>query len=186
MSTGRSRRPVRPPRGGDSQSETRRGVKAAPARVCAYAVIRRVFEQDAWADRALHGEARRLGLDARDRALAVRLAYGTVQRVAALDHALTVFAGRPAGRLDPPVLAALRLGVFQLAYLDRVPAHAAVTESVELAKADAPRAAGLVNAVLRRAARDARPLLEALPEATPAQAALRHSHPEWIAELWWD
>ena len=157
-----------------------------PARACAYAVVRRVFEQDAWADRALHGEARRLGLDARDRALAVRLAYGTVQRVAALDHALTVFAGRPAGKLDPPVLAALRLGVFQLAYLDRVPAHAAVTESVELAKADAPRAAGLVNAVLRRAARDARPLLEALPEATPAQAALRHSHPQWIAELWWD
>ena len=158
----------------------------APARACAYAVVRRVFEQDAWADRALHGEARRLGLDARDRALAVRLAYGTVQRVAALDHAIAAFARRPAGELDPPVLAALRIGVFQLAYLDRVPPHAAVTESVELAKADRPRAAGLVNAVLRRAARDAKPLLDALPEATPGQAALRHSHPEWIAELWWE
>ncbi len=158
----------------------------APARACAYAVVRRVFEQGAWADRALHGEARRLDLDARDRALAVRLAYGTVQRKAALDHAIAAFARRPAQDLDPPVLAALRLGVFQLAYLDRVPPHAAVTESVELAKADRPRAAGLVNAVLRRAARDARPLLAALPEATPAQAALRHSHPEWIAELWWE
>jgi 16S rRNA (cytosine967-C5)-methyltransferase len=158
----------------------------APARACAYAVVRRVFEQGAWADRALHGEARRLDLDARDRALAVRLAYGTVQRKAALDHAIAAFARRPAQDLDPPVLAALRLGVFQLAYLDRVPPHAAVTESVELAKADRPRAAGLVNAVLRRAARDARPLLDALPEATPAQAALRHSHPEWIAELWWE
>jgi 16S rRNA (cytosine967-C5)-methyltransferase len=158
----------------------------APARACAYAVVRRVFEQGAWADRALHGEARRLDLDARDRALAVRLAYGTVQRKAALDHAIATFARRPAQDLDPPVLAALRLGVFQLAYLDRVPPHAAVTESVELAKADRPRAAGLVNAVLRRAARDAKSLLTALPEATPAQAALRHSHPEWIAELWWE
>ena len=54
------------------------------------------------------------------------------------------------------MLAALRLGVFQLTFLDRVPAHAAVGESVELAKADAPRGAGLVNAVLRRAAREAR------------------------------
>jgi 16S rRNA (cytosine967-C5)-methyltransferase len=186
MSAGRNRRPVRPPRGGDSQSDGGRPVKVSPARACAYAVIRRVFEQGAWADRALHGEARRLALDARDRALAVRLAYGTVQRKAALDHAIATFARRPATELDPPVLAALRLGVFQLAYLDRVPAHAAVSESVELAKADRPRAAGLVNAVLRRAARDAEPLLAALPEATSEQAALRHSHPEWIAELWWD
>src|SRR4051812_15357739 len=159
---------------------SRADARATPARACAYAVIRRVFEEGAWADRALHGEARRLDLDPRDRALAVRLAYGTVQRVAALDHAITAFARRPARELEPPVLAALRLGVFQLAYLDRVPAHAAVTESVELAKAERPRAAGLVNAVLRRAARDARSLLDALPEATPAQAALRHSHPEWI------
>src|SRR3954453_22794756 len=105
MSTGRSRRPVRPPRGGDSQSDIRRAVKAAPARACAYAVIRRVFEEGAWADRALHGETRRLDLDPRDRALAVRLAYGTVQRVAALDHAITAFARRPARELEPPVLA---------------------------------------------------------------------------------
>lgn len=179
---------MRPPRSdGASQSEPEARVKGVvPARTCAYAVVRRVFEQGAWADRALHGEARRLDLDARDRALAMRLAYGTVQRAAALDHAIATFAGRPADTLDPRVLAALRLGVFQLAYLDRIPAHAAVTESVELAKRDTPKAAGLVNAVLRRAARDAKPLLERLPDATPEQAALRHSHPEWIAQLWWD
>ena len=52
----------------------------SPARAVAFAVLRRVFEQDAWADRALHGEVRRAGLDARDRALATQLAYGTVQR----------------------------------------------------------------------------------------------------------
>jgi 16S rRNA (cytosine967-C5)-methyltransferase len=158
----------------------------SPARACAYAVVRRVFEADAYADRALHGEARRLGLDARERALATQLAYGTVQRRATLDHVVATLAGRGVERLEPAVRAALRLGVFQLVYLDRIPAHAAVGESVELVKADSPRGARLVNAVLRRAAREARPLVEALPQATPAQAALRHSHPGWIAELWWD
>jgi 16S rRNA (cytosine967-C5)-methyltransferase len=149
-------------------------------------VIRRVFEDDAWADRSLHAEARRLDLDARERALATRLAYGTVQRRATLDHLIEAFSGRPVGKLEPAVRASLRLGLYQLAYLDRVPAHAAVGESVELVKRDAPRAAGLVNAVLRRGAREAARLVAALPDSTPAQAALRHSHPQWIAELWFD
>jgi 16S rRNA (cytosine967-C5)-methyltransferase len=158
----------------------------APARAVAYAVIRRVFEQGAWADRALHGEARRLELDTRDWALATNLTFGTVQRVATLDHAIATLAGRPVKRLDPPVLAALRLGVFQIVFLDRVPAHAAVGESVELAKRDAARGAGLVNAVLRRATREARGLVERLPDTTARDAALKHSHPEWIARLWFD
>ena len=102
----------------------------APARACAYALVRRVFEEAAFADQALHGEAR--GLEPRDRALAMRLAYGTVQRRATLDHVIERLASRPVGRLEPAVLAALRLGVFQLAFLDRVPAHAAVGEAVEL------------------------------------------------------
>jgi 16S rRNA (cytosine967-C5)-methyltransferase len=161
-----------------------RTAAVSPARAVAYAVLRRVFEQEAWADRALHGEARRAGLDARDRALATQLAYGAVQRVTTLDHVIATLAKRPVAKLQPPLLAALRLGVFQLAFLDGVAAHAAVGESVELAKADAPRGAGLVNAVLRRAAREGRSLVEALPDGTPAEAALRHSYPAWIAELW--
>jgi 16S rRNA (cytosine967-C5)-methyltransferase len=145
-----------------------------------------VFESGAWADRAFHAEARRYRLSPRDRALATQLAYGVVQRRLTLDHLIGAFARRPAETLDPPVLAALRLGVFQLAFLERIPPHAAVGESVELAKADAPAAAGLVNAVLRRAAREARGRVAALPDGTPAQAALRHSYPEWIARLWFD
>jgi 16S rRNA (cytosine967-C5)-methyltransferase len=159
-------------------------VAVSPARAVAYAVLRRVFEQDAWADRAFHGEARRAGLDARDRALATQLAYGAVQRVATLDHLIETLAQRPVAKVQPPLLAALRLGAFQLVFLDGVAAHAAVGESVELAKADAPRGAGLVNAVLRRAAREGRALVEALPDTTAAEAALRHSYPVWLAELW--
>ena len=157
--------------------------RIAPARTCAYTVIRRVFEQAAWADRAFHGEA--AGLDARDRALATQLAFGVVQRVATIDHVIAELAGRPTDRLDPAVLAALRLGVLQIVFLDRIPSHAAVAESVELAKRDAPRGAGLVNAVLRRATREAPDMVAALPEDTPEAAALRHSHPAWIARMWW-
>jgi 16S rRNA (cytosine967-C5)-methyltransferase len=161
-------------------------VQVAPSRRCAFTVLRRVFEQGAWTDRALRGETQRLALDPRDLALATQLSYGAVQRRATLDHLIVALAGRPLEELEAPVLAALRLGIFQLAFLDRVPAHAAVGESVQLAKEASRGGAGLVNAVLRRAAREARGLIAALDDATPAQAALRHSHPEWIAELWFD
>lgn len=154
----------------------------SPARVVAFAVLGRV-DDGAWADRALIGEARRSGLDPRDRALATQLAFGTVQRAATLDHLIARFAGRR--ELDRSVRAALRLGLFQIAFLERVPDHAAVAESVELAKQHAPRASGLVNAVLRRATREARAVLAALPEDTAEQAALKHSHPVWVARLWW-
>jgi len=145
-----------------------------------------VCEEGAWADRALHGEAARLGLDPRERALAMRLAYGTLQRLATLDHLIEAFARRPVDRLEPLVVAGLRLGLYQLAYLDRVPAYAAVHESVELVKRGSPGGAKLVNAVLRRGAREAAARVAALGDATAAEAALRHSHPEWIAALWWD
>lgn len=168
----------------EADARPRAGV--TPARACAYAVVRRVFESGAWADRALHGEAQRHGLEGRERALAMQLAYGAVQRKKTIDHLIEIYAGRPVADLQPPVMAGLRIGLFQLGWLDRVPAHAAVGESVELVKADAPRAAGLVNAVLRRAAREARAAVAGLPEETPAQAALKHSHPEWVAALWWE
>ena len=157
------------------------------ARAVAFSVVRRVFADGAYADRALPAEADRAGLDARDRALATRLAYGTVQRKGTLDHLLARLAERPVARLDPPVLAAARLGLYQLLYLDGVPDRAAVAESVDLAKGAAGRgAAGLVNAVLRRAAREGRDaLLGPLHDRDPAGAALLHSVPLWLAEQWW-
>jgi 16S rRNA (cytosine967-C5)-methyltransferase len=106
----------------------------APARRCAYTVLRRVFEQGAYADRALTAEAAEL--DPRDRALAMRLAYGAVQRKGTLDHLIEQLAERPVA---------------------------------ELATREGPEA-----------------LLAALSDATPEQAAIKHSHPEWIARLWWE
>jgi 16S rRNA (cytosine967-C5)-methyltransferase len=157
----------------------------ADARVCAYAVIRRVFERGAWADRALHAEAR--ALDSRDRALAMRLSYGAVQRRGTLDHLIEALAGRRLARLDPPVLAALRLGLYELLYTSGAPDRAVVADAVELAKSGAGGGHGLVNAVLRRAAREGAPaLLGGLREDTPAHAATMHSHPEWVSRLWWE
>jgi 16S rRNA (cytosine967-C5)-methyltransferase len=155
-----------------------------PARRVAYAVLRRVFEHDAYADRAFTGEAKRANLDPRERSLAMQLSFGAVQRRGTLDHLIATFARRPVERLDPPLRAALRLGLFQLVYLDGIAAHAAVGESVELVKRDAPHGSGLVNAVLRRGATEAPGLVAAFDDATPQTAALKHSVPTWLAELW--
>ncbi|MFP5363890.1 MAG: 16S rRNA (cytosine(967)-C(5))-methyltransferase RsmB [Thermoleophilia bacterium] len=154
--------------------------EVTPARRVAFAVIRRVFEQGAYADRALHGEAR--GLDPRERGLAMQLAYGTVQRRLSLDHMVQRLA-RPVGELDAPTVAALRLGLYQLAYLGNAAPHAVVGESVELAKGHRGGHA-LVNAVLRRALREGLPELP--DDDTPAGAAIAHSYPPWLVELWWE
>ena len=156
----------------------------SPARRVAHRVLVRVFDEGAYADRAFAGEA--ADLDARDRAFAQRISYGAIQRVRTLDHAVESIGGRAVAALDVPVRAALRLGAYELAYLDGVPARASVNEAVELVRvAGAGRATGLVNAVLRRVAEQIRPLLDGLPEDTPLHAALKHSYPDWIAETWW-
>ena len=153
-------------------------MSVTPARRAAFEVVRRVFEDDAYADRAFATAAG--GLDERDRALAQRIAYGTVQRVRTLDHAIETLGRRPVRKLDPPVKAALRIGAYQLGYLEAVPAHAAANESVELVRqAGLERAVAFTNAVMRRLAAGLSPLLDALPEGP-----LRESYPDWIFEVW--
>jgi 16S rRNA (cytosine967-C5)-methyltransferase len=149
----------------------------SPARRAAFETVLRVFEHDAYADRALRTAVD--GLDQRDRALAQRLAYGTIQRVRTLDHAIDELGRRPVRKLDPPVRAALRLGAYELGFLG-TPRHAAVNEAVELVRAARlERAVAFANAVLRRLADGIAALLDALPEG-----ALKHSYPDWVAEVW--
>jgi 16S rRNA (cytosine967-C5)-methyltransferase len=160
---------------------------ASPARRCAFRVVRRVFDGGAYTDRAFRAEADRARLDGRERAFAQRLAYATVQRRATLDHILAGLSTRPPDQLDPPLRDALRLGLAQLLLLDSVPAHAAVSETVELAKAEAGAGPGkLANAVMRRAAREAPKRLGLMGDATASQAAVLHSHPLWVARMWWE
>jgi 16S rRNA (cytosine967-C5)-methyltransferase len=119
-------------------------------------VIRRVTEERAYSNLALSAELSRSELSARDRQLAAELTYGTLRRLIRLDRAIAQASSRPTDRIDPPTLAVLRLGAYQLLFT-RIPAHAAVSETVELAEA---RARGFVNAVLRAISREAPPAAE--------------------------
>jgi 16S rRNA (cytosine967-C5)-methyltransferase len=159
-------------------------MSASASRQAALRTVVRVFDEGAYADRAFATEA--ADLDPRDRAFSQRLAYGSIQRVRTLDHVLEEVGGRPVGGLDVPVRAGLRLGAYELGFMDAVPSRATVNEAVELVRAaGAARATGLMNAVLRKVAGRIGPILEALPERTVQEAALRHSYPDWIAGTWW-
>jgi 16S rRNA (cytosine967-C5)-methyltransferase len=149
----------------------------APARLAAYEVVRRVFEEDAYADRALDSAV--AGLDPRDRALAQRLAYGTVQRARTLDFGIEQLGKRPVRKLDAPVKAALRLGAYQLAFTGQAE-HAVVDDAVELVRAAGlERAVPFTNAVMRRLAQGFNGLVASLPEGP-----VKESYPDWIAETW--
>lgn len=161
----------------------------APARALAFETIRATFERDARTERAFREAADRDGLAGRERAQAQRLAYGAVQRRGTADAAIERLAERAPRLLDPPVIAALRLGLYELLFADATPDHAAVDQAVELVKgAGAAHASGLVNAVLRRAVRERAELTESLlgDDSTAQSAAVAHSAPLWLAQLWWD
>jgi 16S rRNA (cytosine967-C5)-methyltransferase len=155
----------------------------SPARRAAFEVLRRVEEEGAFAAPLLANLSP--GLSPEDRGLAYELTLGVLRRQLWLDRVIEHFSGRRSGKLDGPVRLALRLGLFQLRFLARVPAHAAVNESVQLAHAGGFRsAAPFVNAVLRRATRE--------PDFDPAAAvedpleriAVETSHPPKLIRRW--
>ena len=162
---------------------------ASPARRAAFAVLRRLEpttdrpippRPDALIARLEDAEGR--PPSDRDRALARELVFGVLRWRRALDYALDTYSRRPVSRLDLPVRIALRLGLYQLRYLDRVPASAAVHESVSLAAAFArPGAAGLVNAVLRAYLRADHPWPH---RGGDRDLYLRTglSHPDWLVD----
>lgn len=134
---------------------------------------------DAWSDNNLKTACR--GLDRREAALASRLTYGVLQNRALLDHYLNAFCSQDFGSLEPFIRDVLRLGAYQILYMDRVPDSAAVNESVELVKRKKrQRASGLVNAVLRRLSREKERLPEIPAGNRTEYLALRYSHPAWL------
>jgi 16S rRNA (cytosine967-C5)-methyltransferase len=161
----------------------------APARLAAYDVLRAVSGGRTDLASAL-AHARKSLEDDRDRALAGEIATGTLRWQAAFDHVIAAFAGRPLARLDPEIVEILRLTLFQVLHLDRVPASAAVNDAVDLArKAGKASAAPLVNAVLRRITRerDRLPLPPAPPAGDPTELdylSTTLSHPRWLAGRW--
>ena len=135
----------------------------------------------AWSDGYLKAAIRKNGLDSRDAALATRLGYGILQNQQLLDFYIGAYCSQSPGRLEPIVLDVLRLGAYQILFLDRVPDNAAVSESVELIKAyDRERAAGLVNAVLRKIAANKENLPQIPREDAVEYLSVRYSHPTWL------
>jgi 16S rRNA (cytosine967-C5)-methyltransferase len=146
-------------------------MRVSPARAAAFRILRRVEDRNAFADDLLRAAA----LADRDAALAEELVLGVLRRRGQLDCWIASLARRDPGKVDPEVRIALRLGLYQLGCLDRIPPHAAVAESVELVKrARKASAAALVNAVLRRAA------ASPVPPAPSPELAL----PAWLLDRW--
>jgi len=168
--TGRAPRAGRPP--------------SDPARQAAYEAIAAVHRDDAYANLVLSDILRDMGLHGRDAAFATELTYGTLRSLGTLDLIVAAAAGREVARIDPPARDALRLGAYQLLHT-RVPAHAAVNQTVDLVRSVAPGAAGFANAVMRTISET--PLDDWLERLAPAydedpigNLSVHHNHPQWI------
>jgi len=156
--------------------------RISPSRVAAFAVLERMAATSDHSDDLLHGR-RLAGLPQADRNLATALVLGVLRWQIALDARIQPLLSRPEMELAQPIRTALRLGAFQLLHMDRIPAHAALSESVELVRAAGQtHAAGMVNAILRNLTRQpaaGKPLFETIPAI-----AQRLGHPAWLVERW--
>ncbi|BCW44632.1 transcription antitermination factor NusB [Arthrobacter sp. StoSoilB5] len=173
-----------PQKGFSTNAPSQRTRRADPARLVAYEVLRAVAAEDAYANLVLPARIREHRLDRRDAGFATELSYGALRGQGTYDAILARCVDRPLEQLDPAILDALRIGAHQLLSM-RVPAHAALDQTVGLARAvigAGPSA--LINAVLRKVTAHSMAewldiLLEQETDATRI-AALRHAHPEWI------
>ena len=165
----------------------------APARTAAYHAVRAIAAGRVDLPTAL-GTSRQHLEDERDRSLAAEIVTGTLRWQRSLDHLIEHFARRRIGKLDPEVVAILRLSLYQLLHLDRVPASAVVDDAVDLTRAARkPSASGFVNAVLRATLRQRhklplppRPSDSGDRDAALAYLGVTHSHPDWLVARWLD
>jgi 16S rRNA (cytosine967-C5)-methyltransferase len=156
----------------------------SPSRIAAFDTLMRV-EQGAFADELLHSE-RLDKLSPADRALCTEIVMGVLRWRSQLDETIAGWSKMPPQKLDPEVVTALRMGVYQLVHLERVPAHAAVDQTVELVKRAGRRfAAPMVNAVMRKiAALKPRPQPPTGDEGAPQLIAAATAHPLWLLQRW--
>lgn len=153
----------------------------SPARNAAFQILMAVERGKSHSDDLLRGKVVD-ALSAPDRNLATAIVLGVLRWQIRLDHEIQALLKHPNAKLDREVQIALRMGAFQLLHMDRIPARAAIDESVELTKRAGHRfASGMVNAVLRKASAISR---DELPEETAGQLALSQAHPAWMVERW--
>jgi 16S rRNA (cytosine967-C5)-methyltransferase len=156
------------------------------ARRTAWEVLQQLDRQKTFLDALLNRALDRSALSLRDRSLATELVYGVVRHRARLDWTVRQHLRSPKQKISAPLQSLLRLGAYQLLYLDKIPTHAAVNESVSLAKAHAGGKIGnFVNAVLRSIANNPYEPARSLPIADPVERiAIGESHPEWLVRRW--
>ncbi|HKW18380.1 MAG TPA: 16S rRNA (cytosine(967)-C(5))-methyltransferase RsmB [Terriglobales bacterium] len=162
----------------------------SPARAAAFEILLRIDKTDAYASELLHS-SRFAKLSPADHGLLTELVMGVLRWRSVLDSSITEHAAQALAKLDLEVLTALRLGAYQLFFLDRIPKHAAVNESVELVKQARKRsAAGMVNAVLRKIAKSDSELSHFSQNQaevglqTKFYEASVSAHPQWLVERW--
>ncbi len=153
---------------------------SSPGRAAAAYVLGRCRRFDAWSAQTFSSAVGRYDLDERETSLCARLCRSALQNAALCDFYIGYYSARNPNRLEPQVLDILRLGICQLLFMDRIPASAAVDESVKLARRSVPRAAGLVNAVLRRLAREKDALPDIPGQGSADWLSVRYSHPLWL------
>ena len=153
------------------------------ARDTALEVLLQISGANAWSDGSLKRTIAKNGLDSRDAALASRIAYGVVQNRMLLDYYIGCYCSQRPGHLEPVILNILRIGGYQILFMDKIPHRAAVNEAVEMVKRHGrPKAAGLVNAVLRKFVANWLDM-PALPNDNPAsRLSVRYSHPKWLVQ----
>ena len=153
------------------------------ARETALRVLISCRNNGAWADAALKAQLSRDGLSGADAALCSRMVYGVLQNQMLLDFYLAAYCSQKPDHLQFPLLEILRLGAYQILYLDKIPDSAAVNESVKLAKTfGRASASGLVNAVLRKVSQN-KNALPTIPERDEAKyLSIRYSHPKWLVK----
>lgn len=156
-------------------------MKKYSAREAALAALEKCRRDGAWSGAAIDAIIKKAALDEREAALASRLSLGVLQNSSLLDFYIGSFCTQDARRLEPKLRDILRMGVYQLVFLDKIPARAAVNESVALCKgAGLSRAAGLANAVLRRVSENISALPAVPNEGTAEHLSIKYSHPLWL------
>ena len=162
-----------------------KGAFTANPRQAACETLLRIRKEGGFADRLIDNELSNGILSGPDRGLYAELVFGVLRRQGTLDHILQQLLEKPMIELDPLALVILRIGLYQLTCLDRIPESAAVNESVNLAKLITPGTSGLINAVLRNYLRRRDTISFPDIGANPAAAiAARHSQPEWLVAQW--
>ncbi|MBQ3104045.1 MAG: 16S rRNA (cytosine(967)-C(5))-methyltransferase RsmB [Oscillospiraceae bacterium] len=153
------------------------------ARDTALSVLTACRKEGAWSDGSLKNAIKNNGLSSRDAALATHICYGVLQNRSLLDFYISQYCTQKAEKLQPTVLDILRIGAYQMIFMDKIPHNAAVNEAVEMTKrSECKKAFGLVNAVLRKISANVDRLPELPKDSKADYLALRYSHPKWLVE----